>query len=79
MLKIDNINSEQVNEFNVLGLITDINVNWERLTQQFFQRMFENICTLNKLKLYFVLSQQIITAYFLFYFFSYLLGRIICV
>ena len=30
-LKIDNINIEQVKEFNFLGLIIDANLNWKRL------------------------------------------------
>ena len=33
-LKIDNINIEQVKEFNCLGLITDTNLNWKRYTKK---------------------------------------------
>ena len=32
-LKIDNINIEQVKEFNFLGLIIDTNLNWKRHTE----------------------------------------------
>ena len=33
-LKIDNINIEQVKEYNFLGLITDINLNWKKHTEK---------------------------------------------
>ena len=58
-LKIDNINIEQVKEFNFLGLIIDTNLNWKRHTEKSSNAYSKTISTLNKLK--HVLSQQIKT------------------
>lgn len=58
-LKIDNINIEQVKEFNFLGLIIDTNLNWKRHTEKISNACSKKIGILNKLK--HVLSQQIKT------------------
>ena len=58
-LKIDNINIEQVKEFNFLGLIIDTNLNWKRHTEKMSNACSKKIRILNKLK--HVLSQQIKT------------------
>ena len=49
-LKIDNINIEQVKEFNSLGLIIDTNLNWKRHTEKISNACSKKIGILNKLK-----------------------------
>ena len=58
-LKIDNINIEQVKEFNFLGIIIDTNLNWKRHTEKMSNTCSKKISILNKLT--HVLSQQIKT------------------
>ena len=48
-LKIDNINIEQVKEFNFLGLIIDTNLNWKRHTEKMSNACSKKISILNKL------------------------------
>ena len=54
-LKTDNINIEQVKEFNFLDLIIDTNLNWKRHTEKISNACSKKIGILNKLK--HVLSQ----------------------
>ena len=42
-LKIDNINIEQVKEFNFLGLIIDTNLNWKRHTEKISNASYKKI------------------------------------
>ena len=49
-LKIDNINIEQVKEFNYLGLIIDANLNWKRHTEKNSNACSKKIGILNKVK-----------------------------
>ena len=49
-LKIDNINIEQVKEFNFLGLIIDTNLNWKRYTEKMSNACSKKIGILNKFK-----------------------------
>ena len=49
-LKIDNINIDQVKEFNFLGLIIDTNLNWKKHTEQVLNACSKKIGILNKLK-----------------------------
>ena len=49
-LKIDNINIDQVKEFNFLGLIIDTNLNWKKHTEQISNACSKKIGILNKLK-----------------------------
>ena len=56
-VKVDNINIEQVKEFNFLGLIIDTNLNWKRHSEKMSNACSKKIGILNKLK--HVLSQQI--------------------
>ena len=43
-LKIDNIDIEQVTDFNLLGLIIDINLNWKKYTEKY------QMCVLKKVE-----------------------------
>ena len=52
ILKIYNINIEQVKEFNFLGLIIDTNFNWKRHTEKMSNECSTKIDMLNKLKRY---------------------------
>ena len=47
-LKIDNINIEQVKEFNFLGLIIETNLNWKRHTEKISNACSKKIGILNK-------------------------------
>ena len=49
-LKIDNINIEQVKEFNFLVLIIDTNLNWKRHTEKISNACSKKISILNQLK-----------------------------
>ena len=49
-LKIDNINIDQVKEFNFLGLIIDTNLNWKKHAEQISNACSTKIGILNKLK-----------------------------
>ena len=49
-LKIDNINIEQVKEFNFLGLIIYTNLNWKRHTEKISNACSKKIGILSKLK-----------------------------
>ena len=49
-LKIDNINIEQVKEFNFLGLIIDTNLNGKKHTEKMSNACSKKIGILNKLK-----------------------------
>ena len=49
-LKIDNINTEQVKEFNFLGLIIDTNLKWKKHTKKMSNACSKKIGILNKLK-----------------------------
>ena len=47
-LKIDNINIEQVKEFNFFGLIIHTNLNWKRHTENISNACSKKIGILNK-------------------------------
>ena len=49
-LKIDNINIDQVKEFNFLGLIIDTNLNWKKHAEKISNACSKKIGILNKLK-----------------------------
>ena len=49
-LKIDNINIDQVMEFNFLGLIIDTNLNWKKHAEKISNACSKKIRILNKLK-----------------------------
>jgi len=49
-LKIDNINIDQVKEFNFLGVIIDTNLNWKNHAEQISKACSKKIGILNKLK-----------------------------
>ena len=49
-LKINNINIEQVKEFNFLNLIIDTNLNWKRHTEKISNTCSKKNGILNKLK-----------------------------
>ena len=49
-LKIDNIDIEQVTDFNFLGVIIDTNLNWKKHTEKISNACSKKICILNKLK-----------------------------
>ena len=49
-LMIDNINIDQVKEFNFLGLIIDTNLNWKKHATQISNVCSKKIGILNKLK-----------------------------
>ena len=49
-LKIDNVNIDQVKEFNFLGLIIDTNLNWKKHAEKISNACSKKIGILNKLK-----------------------------
>ena len=49
-LKIDNINIDQVKEFNFLGLIIDTNLNWKKHAEQISNACSKKIGILKRKK-----------------------------
>ena len=49
-LKIDNVNIDQVKEFNLLGLIIDTNLNWKKHAEKISNACSKKIGILNKFK-----------------------------
>ena len=49
-VKIDNVNIDQVKEFNFLGLIIDTNLNWKKHAEKISNACSKKIGILNKLK-----------------------------